>query len=593
MANFCRTNKDRWQLDRSAKPCLTPPGEARRDSCSATASLRSPLSLVVLSCAILVGARPAFAEQFNFDSVTLPTDLVADIVNIEDDIALDDREQANRNAGIKVTQPVETVASEPSSEPETTVSVVAQTDNSSGSIFSNIDTGTEITPDLIVAETNTETITEDTVALSTNSQSSSGSIFSDIDSEESVETETSEAVPESETMVTLNTEVEPSSDSISSDVGSEETRETVTPEPATESETTVAAVVVDESAEPIVDNTKLDSAEEAVNVATYSPATKEIPAETEITIASNEIKDQPPETSSIFDNVPSEPEEMPVLVVEQPVSASDAADIPQVLDESQGVIVVAESSVESAAESSPKVASTETESPTVTVQQGAESASEESDQAEPQIIASSETVSEPKTETMAAAEITPEPAPSAASKSDQVTETPATTESTTEIASSSEAIIESGDKTELAEKKLLELAENIETETVEQSVTAEQEASINEDEIIIAWATAWSNNQTEDYLAFYADAFQPADKNLDRDAWEQIRRKRLQNKNIRIIVSNAEVYRVEGDIVEVRFTQRYTSSSYKDRVIKSIEMTETDKGWQFLSERTIEELPFE
>lgn len=126
-----------------------------------------------------------------------------------------------------------------------------------------------------------------------------------------------------------------------------------------------------------------------------------------------------------------------------------------------------------------------------------------------------------------------------------------------------------------------------------QNVTTEQEAAINEDEIIIAWATAWSNNQTEDYLSFYADNFSPSNKSLTRNAWEKQRRKRLQNKDIRIIVSNAEVFRVEGDVTEVRFTQRYTSANYRDRIIKSIEMVETEKGWQFLSERTIEKLPFE
>ena len=119
------------------------------------------------------------------------------------------------------------------------------------------------------------------------------------------------------------------------------------------------------------------------------------------------------------------------------------------------------------------------------------------------------------------------------------------------------------------------------------------ETKINEDEIILAWATAWSNNDVEQYLSFYSDEFTPDDPTLDRAAWEQLRRKRLQNKNIRIIVSNAEVHQADGKITEVRFTQRYTSQNYRDRVIKSIEMKQTPEGWKFLSERTIETLPFE
>jgi len=129
--------------------------------------------------------------------------------------------------------------------------------------------------------------------------------------------------------------------------------------------------------------------------------------------------------------------------------------------------------------------------------------------------------------------------------------------------------------------------------TVNQLVTEQQDALINEDEIILAWATAWSTNDIERYLSFYSEDFIPDDASQDRVSWEQLRRERLRNKNIRIIVSNAEVYRVDNEITEVRFTQRYTSKSYRDRVIKSIAMMQTPGGWKFLSERSIESLPFE
>ncbi len=127
---------------------------------------------------------------------------------------------------------------------------------------------------------------------------------------------------------------------------------------------------------------------------------------------------------------------------------------------------------------------------------------------------------------------------------------------------------------------------------LEQAIIPDAEERINEDEIILSWATAWSNNDTETYLSFYADDFVPANPGQSRSEWEDVRRKRLRNQDIRIIVSNAEIHSITADRVEVRFTQRYTSRSYKDRVIKSIEMVETDSGWKFLSEKTLEELPF-
>jgi hypothetical protein len=116
---------------------------------------------------------------------------------------------------------------------------------------------------------------------------------------------------------------------------------------------------------------------------------------------------------------------------------------------------------------------------------------------------------------------------------------------------------------------------------------------INEDEVILGWATAWSDNDIETYLSYYADEFQPLQQGQSREQWEALRRSRLQNQDIRIIVSNASVHEIRGDVVEVRFTQRYTSRSYKDRVIKSIEMIRTDAGWRFISEQEIEKLPFQ
>ena len=123
-------------------------------------------------------------------------------------------------------------------------------------------------------------------------------------------------------------------------------------------------------------------------------------------------------------------------------------------------------------------------------------------------------------------------------------------------------------------------------------VTSAQNQNINEDEIILNWAIAWSSGNIEAYLDFYHSSFTPSKENVTREQWEKQRRKRLTNKQIRIIVSNAEVYKVQDKITEVRFTQRYTSTSYKDKIIKAIEMIETPAGWKFISERTVKTLPF-
>lgn len=700
MANSCLTNTDRLHRYRSAATYRTLVGEARRASTTKIASGGVSLPTLLVFFLLLVSTQSVFAERFNFDLFTLPTDLVADIVNIEDDIALDNRQQSNRNAGVKAVRGAETSAIVKSE------GVVGEVNKSSSSIFSNVDTE-EVVADnqnaseVSTSEATTKLIADTEVALNTKAPSS-GSIFSDIDSEGVDDSEKSIAVVESETVVAQNAmtaplsssifsevdsgeaslsgkpisetvsetslalnaevaqvsgsvmnetgsgevsesdtagseleaeaavaqnaEIGSSSNSVFSDVAQLEPDEVGTSDSSPESETTVTAnikaesttdsvfgavdaentetdpAVLDSISETIIatatkeiseekgiDNAASDTPEKVATISAYSPAVTVIPEIADVIVASTDTKYQPSATVSDGENSQSEPESMPILVVEQPVSAGDAADMPRVLDESQGVIIVADSSTTVDPEEA------EAEAVIANLNGEVESASTETDATtieEPSTVVS-ETLVEAETEVLAAAETVSESASAILSEPDQATEKPLISESKTEIASNVQSETTSTAKTALTDEQIIELAQSIETETAALAVTPEQEVSINEDEIIIAWATAWSNNQTEDYLAFYADTFQPADQNLSRDAWEKLRRKRLQNKNIRIIVSNAEVYRVQGDIVEVRFTQRYTSSSYKDRVIKSIEMTETEKGWQFLSERTIEELPFE
>ena len=85
---------------------------------------------------------------------------------------------------------------------------------------------------------------------------------------------------------------------------------------------------------------------------------------------------------------------------------------------------------------------------------------------------------------------------------------------------------------------------------------------------IAAWANAWSEQDPDAYLSYYASDFVPP-KKMSRKAWEKNRRQRLKAPGfIKVDVNNVQVILHGQEHSQAIFSQKYQSDTYKDRVTK-------------------------
>ncbi|MCZ6802753.1 MAG: tetratricopeptide repeat protein [Proteobacteria bacterium] len=100
------------------------------------------------------------------------------------------------------------------------------------------------------------------------------------------------------------------------------------------------------------------------------------------------------------------------------------------------------------------------------------------------------------------------------------------------------------------------------------------------------WANAWSAQDVGTYLLNYAQEFIPP-KRLSRAAWEKERRTRLLRPSfIKVTLSNMKINLHGKDYAEVKFTQKYQSDTYGDKVNKEILMRKVEDKWLITQERT-------
>src|SRR5882672_3486726 len=88
----------------------------------------------------------------------------------------------------------------------------------------------------------------------------------------------------------------------------------------------------------------------------------------------------------------------------------------------------------------------------------------------------------------------------------------------------------------------------------------------NKDEVlqtVLAWASAWSRQAVESYLAFYGKDFKTP-KGEDRSQWEASRRERIAKpKNIEVAIESPKVTFKDDSTAVVTFRQIYRSDSLK------------------------------
>ncbi len=105
------------------------------------------------------------------------------------------------------------------------------------------------------------------------------------------------------------------------------------------------------------------------------------------------------------------------------------------------------------------------------------------------------------------------------------------------------------------------------------------------------WAEAWSHQDVDAYLGYYAEDFRPPG-GLSRAAWERRRRARLTApRRIRVAIEGLRIRIRDPQRAEVTFVQRYRSDRYRDRVRKSLTLERGAAGWRIVAERVLAQAP--
>ncbi len=106
-------------------------------------------------------------------------------------------------------------------------------------------------------------------------------------------------------------------------------------------------------------------------------------------------------------------------------------------------------------------------------------------------------------------------------------------------------------------------------------------------QLLGAWTEAWANKRVSEYLGFYSSRFEPAD-GVSLGQWQDQRRQRLVAPGtIRIEISGVQATLQPSAAelrAQVRFRQAYTSSTYSDTVLKTLDLADEPAGWRIVRE---------
>jgi len=102
---------------------------------------------------------------------------------------------------------------------------------------------------------------------------------------------------------------------------------------------------------------------------------------------------------------------------------------------------------------------------------------------------------------------------------------------------------------------------------------------------VLAWAGAWSKQNVESYLAFYAQDFKTP-KGEARSEWEAARRQRISSpKKIEVAVESPKVTLKDQNNAVVSFRQAYRSDNLNIRSSKTLVLVRNEGRWLIQQER--------
>jgi Flp pilus assembly protein TadD len=101
---------------------------------------------------------------------------------------------------------------------------------------------------------------------------------------------------------------------------------------------------------------------------------------------------------------------------------------------------------------------------------------------------------------------------------------------------------------------------------------------------VMAWAKAWSAQNVDAYLAFYAPDFKTP-RGIPRAEWEAQRRSRVSGpRSIKVTIRDTKVVRRDDRRVAVSFQQSYRSDRFQGRTRKTLELIWVGDDWRIVEE---------
>jgi hypothetical protein len=116
-------------------------------------------------------------------------------------------------------------------------------------------------------------------------------------------------------------------------------------------------------------------------------------------------------------------------------------------------------------------------------------------------------------------------------------------------------------------------------------------AAVAEHEKVLAlvksWATAWSNQDLEQYFSCYSTDYRP-EPGYSRSQWRDSRRSRLERPAwIQVGYDDLRLNFVSENHVQIKLKQTYQSDFYQDQIRKSLNLIKEDGQWRIVMERSL------
>jgi len=129
------------------------------------------------------------------------------------------------------------------------------------------------------------------------------------------------------------------------------------------------------------------------------------------------------------------------------------------------------------------------------------------------------------------------------------------------------------------------------TKTPEQAAATEPEEKtpLREDPFAFLrrWATAWSSQNVEGYLAFYPDDYHP-DTFSSHETWANKRRSRIiRPAFIQIELTDIRILSRTEEGVDLELIQKYRNDRFQDRTLKHFRLQPHGTGWLIATERSL------